>query len=410
MKLQFVQNVTGTDTDRIFLARRVNIGKDNNIRKRENIRKVIEKCLRAGVGVRLEYQNQTLVRIVGSGSKRSANLGRMVCVIVDDRNAVDRTLVLEAAVCTVEDQKSFLNMCKGNTGKRAACNRSQSIGDIVKPRNMQCQCAERFALVHNRKGCAALLIKLNICCGKITAAVKPECDDGARKPAGDLLVVVDRTVDDQCTIRLCVLCKKPEGMTDIGKILKEIQMLCLNVEDDAVFRTEIQKAVRVLTCLRQKRLGVADAQIAAERFEDTSDRDGRIGVCREQDLADHGGGRGLSVRAGNCDGLIVIVHDLTEQLGACQHRDMLLLCSLPLRIILADRRSVYNKINAVYNVIGTLSVKNLNAFLVEMACQIRFLGIGTGYGKSFLCQDLGETAHADAADADEVNVYRMFKV
>ncbi len=49
-------------------------------------------------------------------------------------------------------------------------------------------------------------------------------------------------------------CKPMEGVTDIGKILEEIQVVFLNVQDHVHSREEGQETVGVLTCFGQKQI------------------------------------------------------------------------------------------------------------------------------------------------------------
>ena len=78
-------------------------------------------------------------------------------------------------------------------------------------------------------------------------------------------------------------------------IFKKVQVFRLHIQDDAVFWIKVQKAVCILACLRDEHIRPADLKIAVDCLQDTADRDGRVCVCRKENLADHRGGRCFSV-------------------------------------------------------------------------------------------------------------------
>ena len=58
-------------------------------------------------------------------------------------------------------------------------------------------------------------------------------DDPARKVPDDLFVFRSICIDDQCTVCRKKFCESAEGMTNIINILEEIQMICVDIQDDA---------------------------------------------------------------------------------------------------------------------------------------------------------------------------------
>ena len=75
-----------------------------------------------------------------------------------------------------------------------------------------------------------------------------------------------------------------------------------------------------------------------------------------------------------------------------------------------DGCGIYHKIGTVFDVIGTLTVGNLCTAAGQKISKGRLLGIGTGYGKMSCQQDLCQSAHADAADTDEMDVNGFLKI
>ena len=65
----------------------------------------------------------------------------------------------------------------------------------------------------------------------------------------DFLILIDLSVNDQCSVRWQQGCKLMKGVTDIFQIFKEIQMIGFNVQDDADLREKVQEAVCIFTGL-----------------------------------------------------------------------------------------------------------------------------------------------------------------
>ena len=75
-----------------------------------------------------------------------------------------------------------------------------------------------------------------------------------------------------------------------------------------------------------------------------------------------------------------------------------------------DGSCIDNDIDAGNNIGSFLSVEYGGTFGSKRTCEVGFLGIGSGDRKSFLEQDFCESAHADAADSDEMNVDRLIEI
>src|SRR5580693_9185552 len=80
-----------------MLTRRIDLGEHQNVRVIECAAKIVPQKLRARVAVRLKQNQQTLVSASASRFERGTNLGGMMTVIVNQRNACIHTLHFEAA-------------------------------------------------------------------------------------------------------------------------------------------------------------------------------------------------------------------------------------------------------------------------------------------------------------------------
>ena len=101
---------------------------------------------------------------------------------------------------------------------------------------------------------------------------------------------------------------------------------------------------------------MTNADIAVDRFEDASDRDSRILLCLQKDMRYHGGCRCLSVRAGDGDRILIILHDLTDHFCTFHHRDAHCLGCLKFRIVRVNGCRVDNQIDVICNIFGGLAI------------------------------------------------------
>ena len=76
---------------------------------------------------------------------------------------------------------------------------------------------------------------------------------------------------------------------------------------------------------------------------------------------------------GYSDRCLVIFHQLSKQLCACKHWNFAGNSFHKLRISFIDRSSVYNTVNSVRNVLGTLSVMDDGTFRLQLLCEWRLL-------------------------------------
>ena len=78
-----------------------------------------------------------------------------------------------------------------------------------------------------------LLIIGNVGGTVITFCIASVSDDPAGESLCDLFVIRNITVDDEDAVLRELFSKKTEGMTDVINILEEIQMIRIDVQDDA---------------------------------------------------------------------------------------------------------------------------------------------------------------------------------
>src|SRR5699024_65613 len=135
-----------------------------------------------------------------------------------------------------------------------------------------------------------------------------------------------------------------------------------------------------------------------------ADADSRVHAAGKENVCQHGGGGRLAVGSGNGDGAGVVVHDLSEKSGAGHHRDALCFCGGKLFVVFVDGSGVHNKVDVIGDVLRPLSDGDAGADAGEMSRDIGGLHVRAGDRKMAVDENLREAAHADAADADKVDV------
>ena len=110
------------------------------------------------------------------------------------------------------------------------------------------------------------------------------------------------------------------------------------------------------------------------------------------------------------DGTAVICHDLSQKLRSGQHGKLPALGLGKFRVFGMDRGGVDHQVDIRCDVPGLLGIGNSGSQRFQMLCQRRFSAVGAGDGKAFLQKDLGQAAHADAADADEMYMHWFLEI
>jgi hypothetical protein len=95
-------------------------------------------------------------------------------------------------------------------------------------------------------------------------------------------------------------------------------------------------------------------------------------------------------------------HDLGQHLGAAHDRQQLLACGHKFRIVLLDRGRDHDDL-AIAEIVRRMADEDLDALGPE-PLHIGVVGlVGSLHLVAQIVQHLGDTAHADAADSDEMH-------
>ena len=108
--------------------------------------------------------------------------------------------------------------------------------------------------------------------------------------------------------------------------------------------------------------------------------------------------------------LVIISHDLAQKLRPGKDRDGPSRCGCIFRVVGMDCGRIDHHVGPFHNILRFLSVKELCSVGLQLLCELRLPGVGTGYGKSPFQQDLRQTAHTDPANADKMHMAGTFKI
>lgn len=186
-------------------------------------------------------------------------------------------------------------------------------------------------------------------------------------------------------------------------------MVAFHIQNHPDHGSKLQEAVEIFAGLCHEEGGMADFQVTADGGQDAANSDGGVGLRRQQDLRYHGRGRGLAMGAGYGDGIVILRHDLAQKMGPVHEGDVFGIGRHNLGVIGVDGRSVDHQIHIICDVFRPVAEIDLDAKALQMPGDRGFLDICAGNHTAPVRQNLRQAGHADAADADEINVLVFFE-
>ena len=206
--------------------------------------------------------------------------------------------------------------------------------------------------------------------------------------------------DDE-TVKRHALHEVEEGAADVAHVAVAIHVLAVNVGDDRDNRGQLQKRAIALVGLGDEILRFAEARVGAHGVDATSDNDGGIEAAGGENGGDHGRGGGFAVHAGDGDSVFQ-AHQLGEHFGALDDGNVQAARFNDFRVVDGDGGAGDDDIGSG-DVGGGVTFKGCCAERREALRDGGGLKVGAGDLIAEIQQDLGDTAHADAADADEMD-------
>ncbi len=165
---------------------------------------------------------------------------------------------------------------------------------------------------------------------------------------------------------------------------------------------ELEEGAVGLVGLRDQELALAETGVGAEAVHAAADHHGGIEAARSQHRGHHGGGSGLAVGARDRDAVLE-PHQLREHLGPRDHRDAALTRGRYFHVVARHRRGGDHHVRPL-DLRRRVPHVDLGSQPLEPLHRLAAPGVGAGDPVAEREQDLGDAAHADAADAHEVDV------
>ena len=240
----------------------------------------------------------------------------MVGVIVVDVRTMVAALELKSAACAAELGQRLFGRLRRNIESPRDRARSQSVHRIVPPKHAEFQMAVVLPTANDVEApvVAAEMLAVHVVLG---VNAKAGIGNALERVAGIFVVAVG---NNQTVFRY-EADKFPERLLDIRKVLEEVQMVRIDVQNDRRCREEVQKRVAVFAALQNDRVPLPHAVPRAKKRQRASDHDRRVAAGFHEDMREHGGRCGLAVRAGDADGVPVGPHDIAPSLRALENRN-----------------------------------------------------------------------------------------
>ena len=179
-----------------------------------------------------------------------------------------------------------------------------------------------------------------------------------------------------------------------------IEVLGVDVRDDADRRRELEERAVALVGLGDEEVTLAEPRVRTERVDLAADHHRRV----ETGMAEHGGDEGrrrrLAVRARD-EHAVLHAHQLGEHLGARNDRDVPGRCGDELGVVGTHRRRIDHDIH-VADVRRGVSDSYVDTEGRQPVRHLRSLRVGSADLEAKVGQQLRDSAHTNAAHADEV--------
>ncbi len=106
--------------------------------------------------------------------------------------------------------------------------------------------------------------------------------------------------------------------------------------------------------------------------------------------------------AADGDGSLIVSHDLSQELCPGQAGNMLLMGGNVFRIIWMNGTGEDDAVNIIRYIVFSMAIEYGNTLHFQVSRQFTLCAVRAGYPETGICQDLGQSAHADAAYAHKV--------
>ena len=389
------------------LAGRINLGNNNRVGIVETSAEFLEQRLQPGEAVRLHHGDDLAVGRFTRRFKDGRDLDGVVAVIVDHGDAVPFAGPGEAPLDAAEARDRLADRLVGHAEFVRHRNRRRRVRGVMPSRHRQ----HDVRYLVRGVGLAVAEHDLEF----RAAAVRRQVDQphiGLRVFAiGDDAAVLDLADEGLHhgmigahhgkAVERHVLDEIAERVLDRLERLEVIEMLGIDVGDDHDIGRQLQERAVALVGLDHHPVAGAEPGVGAVGVDDAAIDHGRIETAGIEQRRHHRRRGGLAMGAGNRDAAFQ-PHQFGQHFGPAHHRNALGAGRHQFRIVALDRGRDHDHVGAV-DILGLVADRDLDALLAQPRDIAALGGVRALHGVAEIDQHLGDAAHADAADPDEVN-------
>src|SRR3989454_1151736 len=389
------------------LAGRVDIGQHEHVGLVECAAKLIPEKFGARIAMRLEKNQQPVELATPCGVERRANLRGVVAIIVNQRDAVDGALDVEAAAHAGEFTKALTNQVGRNIQVEGDRRGGSGIANVVDSRRRrQVEFSEIVAAVGEAK-LALETLQLNIADNQISLARRPVGDDGPLHVGNDGLHIGLIETQNGCAVKRHTIHKLRKRVLNFLERPVLVEVLAVNGRNHCDHRREQEKRTVALVGLDDHVFAFAQPRSGSRLIDAPTHDESRVQMRRRKDRSHQRSRGGLAMRARHRDSVFQ-AHQFREHFGARDYRDLALVRFDDFRVVRFHRGGNDHHVRALH-LLGAVPFEDGGAEISQPRGYARRLQVRSGNGITQCEKNFGDAAHADAADAHQMNALKIAK-
>jgi hypothetical protein len=386
--------------DRGF-ARGIDVGDNDHVGLVEGARELVEQIAGARVAVGLKGDDDAAVVGALSGVERGFDFSRMMAVVVDQRDAPRLSHDRKAPSDAPERGEGLLGEIERHLELVGDGDDREAILHVVRSRHVHHEFTERFAAPVCVKVRAKAVVpkgfRAVVGLGRHAVGHVP-----ARNARQDVLHVRVIEAHHGKAIKRHPAGEFDERLLDLVVGAVVVEVLGVDVGHHGDGGGEAQERAVALVGLGDQKVAGAESRVRPERRHLAADDHGGVEARRAQHGGDERSGGRLAMRARDGDA-IFDAHQLGQHFRAPDDRRSQRARLEHLGIFRGDGTGEDDHVGAAH-VGRAVPEVDADAHLRQAMGDLVGAKVRTGNVEFERVQDLGEPAHADAADADEVNV------
>lgn len=195
--------------------------------------------------------------------------------------------------------------------------------------------------------------------------------------------------------------KGAEGVLHILQIVKKVQMVGLNVEDDGDGGEKGEEGIAVFAGLQDNGVSPAHPVAGAQKREGASDHHRGIKSGGHDNMGTHGSGGGFAVSARYAQRVLIPAHKRTPGLRAFEDGNARRPCGGDLGVSVVDGGGADNKLGRA-DIGFSVTDCHRNAQCAQVLHRGALLKIRAGDNHAHAGEHLGQRSHGDAAGTHQM--------